>query len=343
MLFHGETRSGKTNAINGLITQLHEQAAQGMPLRLYAGDLKGEINRVWSTSPLFPEGVATTPNEIAETIAELVHDRTMGLQARSRLFDQAAMQDGKLKHVITNIEDYERVTKQPLERVFIVVDEINALMLEASKSNRLKESMMQLLQMGAGSGFYLLAGAQHLTAATLGTEGKYNFTTRAHFGDFNTTAITMLFGKVNADALKPHMTGAKGRGVIKTVGRSDPYVFQSLYCEHADILKAIELVSGGVPSPVCAASEPAMLLEKHQDAPGKHQKHQCSEDSQNDQNGQGENTGGAGVPYTLEQLRNMHAAKVSINQALAVYGIAKGSKNVKYQAFRAAWKEANGE
>ena len=85
------------------------------------------------------------------------------------------------------------------------------------------------------------------------------------------------------------------------------------------------------------------MLEKHQETLGTHQEHQCSEDAQNDQNGQDENTDVAGVPYTLEQLRNMHAAKVSINQALAVYGIAKGSKNVKYQAFRAAWKEANGE
>ncbi len=239
MLFHGETRSGKTNAINGLITQLHEQAAAGMPLRLYAGDRKGEFARTWQDSPLFPEGVATSAADIAIMLGEIVNDSQLGIDSRNRIFDQAARVDGKVKHVISNIDDYERVTRQPLERVFIIVDEINALMLEASKDNRLEASLMQLLQMGAGYGFYLLAGAQHLTAATLGTEGKYNFTTRAHFGDYNVSAINMLFGRVDAAALKPYMDGTKGRGVIKTVGSAAPVPFQSVYCEEQDILGAL--------------------------------------------------------------------------------------------------------
>ncbi len=255
MLFNGETRSGKSNAINGIITQLHEQAAHGMPVRLYAGDRKGEFARVWSTSPLFPDGVAISAADIADMLAEVVNDPTTGLESRNRVFSKAAHAGGRTKHVIASIEDYERVTGEHLERVFIIVDEINALMLEASKDNRLEASLMQLLQMGAGYGFYLLAGAQHLTAATLGTEGKYNFTTRAHFGDYNQNAINMLFGKVDADTLKPHMDGTKGRGLIKTVGNAAPVLFQSVHCEERDILKALELVR----PPLAAAGAMPML------------------------------------------------------------------------------------
>ena len=45
----------KTNAINGLITQLHEQTAQGMPLRLYAGDWFC-CNCVGMAAKVFPFG-----------------------------------------------------------------------------------------------------------------------------------------------------------------------------------------------------------------------------------------------------------------------------------------------
>ena len=202
--------------------------AAGMPVTLYAGDKKGEFAATWQTSELFPDGIHTETAEIADMLDGSVHDPTLGLLARNKQFARAASGTGR---IIRHIDDYEHATGERLPRVFVFVDEINSLLLDARRDDRLETVLMQALQMGASAGYYILGGAQHLTAQTFGTEGRNQFMTRAHFGAYNQGAIGMLFGKVDHDALRLSLDGTRGRGLIKTVGNGTPVPFQALRCD----------------------------------------------------------------------------------------------------------------
>ncbi|HEX6293416.1 MAG TPA: FtsK/SpoIIIE domain-containing protein [Herpetosiphonaceae bacterium] len=235
-LYHGDTGSGKTNAINSMIAQLHHMVAAGVPLQLYAADYKRELSATWSRSALFESGILTEPGEIAEMLGEL------GGMVRTRyeLFEDTSR---RYERVVENYSAYASVTGETLPVVICIVDELNAA-LEASRKNApLAENLRSLLQIGRGAGVLVQGGFQYMRAENFGRDGSKQFVTRAHFGAYDQTAVAMLFGsKVDHNALQQVIDGTPGRGIIKTVRQPTPQPFQALRCGERDILEAIDLV-----------------------------------------------------------------------------------------------------
>ena len=248
-LFHGDTRSGKTNAIDSAIVQLHQQR----DVRLVLGDFKRELAATWRRSSKV-EAVETEPEHIAEMLIEMVHG-TDGILQRYGRFEQAAGETGR---VIRNLGEYQSTTGATLRQTFIVVDELNAVITAAGKKSELSRSLQVALQTGAGAGCYILSGAQYLDAATFGRSGSKQFVTRAHFGAPDQTALRMIFnGQAIDDEQKVLLDGSKGRGLIKVVGQAAPVAFQALRCDEGDILEAI----GQVSRPFQGVSSPAILAD----------------------------------------------------------------------------------
>jgi DNA segregation ATPase FtsK/SpoIIIE-like protein len=255
-LFHGDTRSGKTNAIDGMIVQLHHMS-QRMPITLYAGDFKEELAATWDRSALFAAGVATQPAQIAEILEQLVYGPD-GVKTRYQAFKQLGAETGR---IIRNIGDYGRMTGQRPALVVMFVDEINAVLKAAGKNEQLASAMTQLLQMGAGAGIYLMGGAQYMSAQTLSREGSKQFVTRAAFGAYDGTTARMLFSSPVTNEDRLLLTGQSGRGLIRTVGESGARPFQALRCDEGDILTAIDLTRKGTTSRAEQAAESVSTLE----------------------------------------------------------------------------------
>lgn len=248
-LFMGDTRSGKSNAIDSMIVQLHHMSRR-LPITLYAGDYKQELAATWSRSPLFAAGIQTEPKQIAEMLGYLVHGED-GIKARYARFAEVGQAEGR---IIRNLGEYAKVTGEQPRLTVCFIDELNAVLEAAGKDKELASNLKQALQMGAGAGIYITGGAQYLTAATFGRDGSKQFVTRAMFGAFDTTAANMLFGSVEREQLAPYITGQPGRGLIRTVGKPEPVPFQALLAEEADILEAIE-----VAEPATGATVPLSL------------------------------------------------------------------------------------
>ncbi len=157
-------------------------------------------------------------------LEELVHG-TDGIRDRYQRFEQAGT---KTNRVIRSIDDYCSITGEQLPRAVVFIDEMNALLEAARKQPTLESALKQALQMGAGAGYYLMGGAQRLNAAVLGTDGRDQFVTRAHFGAYDPTVISMLFGKVNHAELQPSLDGTAGRGLIATTRAPHPQPYQAL-------------------------------------------------------------------------------------------------------------------
>jgi DNA segregation ATPase FtsK/SpoIIIE-like protein len=234
-LFHGDTRSGKSNSIDSLLVQLHHKANH-YPLRIQAGDFKRELAATWQRSPLI-ESIETDPQAIAELIDDLVNGHD-GILARYDLFGRVAEQHNA---VVRNIIDYRKTTGHAPRLVFLVVDELNAVLEAAGKKSNLESSLKQALQTGAGAGVYILGGAQYLTSRLFGREGSRQFVTRAHFGRADAPALRMMFGQSIDDQAKALLTGEPGRGLIRTVRQPDPTPFQALHCSDTDILDVLAL------------------------------------------------------------------------------------------------------
>lgn len=234
-LFHGDTRSGKSNSIDGLLVQLHHKADR-YPMRIIAGDFKRELAATWQRSHLI-SSIETDPESIADLIDELVHGDD-GILARYDLFGRVANDHNA---VVRNIGDYRKATGHTPGLSFLVIDELNAVLEAVARKSKLQSSLKQALQTGAGAGVFILGGAQYLTSQTFGREGSRQFVTRAHFGRADSTAIRMMFGAGIDDQARALLTGQPGRGLIRTVQQTDPTPFQALRCSDDDILNVLQL------------------------------------------------------------------------------------------------------
>ena len=230
----GDTRTGKSNWLDSIIAQLHDQA-QHYPIALTIGDFNREMDSTGGRSSL-PSAIETDPATIADMLADLVNGAD-GITQRYTHFKRIGEKQGR---VIRNLADYARVTGQRQRISFVVLDEINALIEACEAKDDLASALKIVLQMGAGAGVYVLGGAQYLTAKVFGRDGSKQFTTRALFGAFDQTAAGMIFGqgKLAPDA-RQLLTGIPGRGLIRTAGMGSPTPFQALHCDEADILDSI--------------------------------------------------------------------------------------------------------
>ena len=241
----GDTRTGKSNAIDSEICQLHYMAAHGTPLRLYAADYKRELKATWDRSPLFVGGIETDAQGVIDILDYLVNGSD-GILQRQDTFAQVGAEQNR---IIRNIGDYERITNKRMAISVLFVDEINALLESSSgKQTGELESLLKIaLQTGAASGVYIQGGAQYLSSAVMGRDASKQFVNRQYFGQWDTTAINMLFGSVKTidETSKLLITGGKGRGLARTVTSHGVQPFQSLRCDEQDILHAIQIVNNG--------------------------------------------------------------------------------------------------
>ena len=241
----GDTRTGKSNAIDSEICQLHHMAARGTPLRLYAADYKRELKATWDRSPLFAGGIETDAQGVIDILDYLVNGSD-GILHRQDTFASVGAEHNR---IIRNIGDYERITHERMAISVLFVDEINALLESSSgkQAGELESLLKIALQTGAASGMYIQGGAQYLSSAVMGRDASKQFVNRQYFGQWDTTAISMLFGSVKTidESSKRLITGGKGRGLARTVTSQGVQPFQSLRCDEQDILHAIHIVTHG--------------------------------------------------------------------------------------------------
>jgi DNA segregation ATPase FtsK/SpoIIIE-like protein len=245
ILYGGDTRSGKSNALDSLLVQLHHQTKHhGYNLRLLIGDFKRELRATWQRSPLV-ETVETDPTAIAELLDELTRGKDGILQRYTR-FERYGEEHGR---VIRNIADYTRATGHHLPLTFMCLDELNALLTVADRDTRLADSLRVVLQLGAGAGVYVASGAQYLSAKVFSRDGSKQFVSRALFGTPDPTLARVMFGggKI-APEVAALVDGRAGRGLIRTAGQAQPVPFQALRCDEDDILEAVRLITDTQPT-----------------------------------------------------------------------------------------------
>lgn len=242
ILGHGDTRSGKTNFLDGLLVQLHHKAKE-YDLRLIAGDFKHELAATWARSPLL-EAVETDPAAIAEMLEELVTGRD-GVLERYDQFKRLGEQSGR---IVRNLGDWCKVTGEKPRLTFVAVDELNAVLEAADRRANLSGALKIALQTGAGAGLFVMGGAQYLGSKVFGRDGSKQFVTRAHFGAWDPVAIRTMFGEKLPEDQRALLTGQAGRGLIRTAGQATATPFQALKCSEDDILGAIRLLTNDQPT-----------------------------------------------------------------------------------------------
>jgi DNA segregation ATPase FtsK/SpoIIIE-like protein len=135
--YGGDTRSGKSNALDSLLVQLHHQTHRhGYQVRLLIGDFKRGKD---------------------------------GILERYTRFERYGETHGR---VIRNIADFTRASGQHLPLTFMCLDELNALLTVADRDTRLADSLRVVLQLGAGAGVYVASGAHYLSAKVFSRDGS---------------------------------------------------------------------------------------------------------------------------------------------------------------------------
>jgi len=229
-LLHGETRSGKTTSIHNLVVQAHV-LAHHTDVRFYMTDVKRELGAAWGRSPLLAASVQNDATGAGELITELVQGQD-GVLSRYEQFEALAHE----RNIIcANIREYERHSGQRPPLVFVVIDELNALLELARKGDELQRALTILLQTGAAAGFYVIAGAQYLNAKVFGRDATQQFVSRAHFGTYDPTALRMLFNQAPQQMVGEAMP--PGRGFIRVQGQPAVLPFQGVYCDEPTILE----------------------------------------------------------------------------------------------------------
>ncbi len=255
----GDTRTGKTVMLDSLIVQLHHMA-QRLPLSLYGGDFKRELAATWHASPLFST-IETQPGAIADMLVDLVE----GPDGVHRRYDRFKVEGQQRGRIIRNVGDWRTITGELPRLSIVVLDEINAVLEAAKRSDRVAESLKVLLQTGAGAGVYVLGGAQYLSSAVFSRDGSKQFVSRCLFGAYDDTAARMMFGTVDS-AVRSQIDGTPGRGLIRTVSQAQPQPFQALHAGEQDILDAIATIPTPIPTERTLAAVPVNAVPVHSEA-----------------------------------------------------------------------------
>lgn len=195
-LIAGKTGSGKTYALYGLILQMLQHSNN-----VYIADpKKADLS---SLSDIFPEGhVSSNADDIEimiENAVSLMHERQEKIIELSR----------KL-----NLFDADFTDIPEMKPIFILIDEISALMSsfdEPKKAKNFNKHLKQLIMKGRSAGVNIILLTQQPNAQTVPTDIRDQLGLRILLGDNSLQTKQMVFGE---GYTYPQIETAKGTGLF---------------------------------------------------------------------------------------------------------------------------------
>ena len=232
LLIAGSTGSGKSVAINGIITSLLMNCTPDQ-VRLVLVDPKKVELGVYNDIAHLLIPVVTNPKKAAGALQKLVSE----MERRYECFADTGQRNitGYNEMIQRQKADGVKSDSQPMPYIVIIVDELSDLMMTAS--NEVEDAIVRLAQMARAAGIHMILATQRPSVDVITGLIKANVPSRMAFAVSSGTDSRTIIDQYGAEKLL-----GRGDMLFAPMGSNKPTRVQGAYISDQDVERVVEFV-----------------------------------------------------------------------------------------------------
>ena len=233
LLIAGSTGSGKSVAINGIITSLLMNDTPDQVKMMLVDPKKVELG-VYNEVPHLITPVVTDPKKAARALHKLVSE----MERRYELFANTGQRNITGYNKMIKRQNLDQKTDEPtLPYIVAIVDELSDLMMVAS--NEVEDAIIRLAQMARAAGIHMILATQRPSVDVITGLIKANVPSRMAFAVSSGTDSRTIIDSSGAEKLL-----GRGDMLFLPMGMNKPVRVQGAFISDKDVENVVEFVKG---------------------------------------------------------------------------------------------------
>ncbi|MBS4761423.1 DNA translocase FtsK [Carnobacteriaceae bacterium zg-ZUI252] len=231
LLVAGATGSGKSVAINGMITSILMKAKPNEVKLMMIDPKKVELN-VYNGIPHLLTPVVTNPRRAAQALQKAVVE----MERRYELFAQTGMRN--ITGYNEQVDEYNLTADEPMQKlpyIVVIVDELADLMMVAS--NEVEAAIIRLAQMARAAGIHMVLATQRPSVDVITGLIKANVPSRMAFAVSSSIDSRTIIDSNGAEKLL-----GKGDMLFMPMGENKPVRVQGAFLSDQEVERVVEFV-----------------------------------------------------------------------------------------------------
>ncbi|WP_416037714.1 DNA translocase FtsK [Lactococcus formosensis] len=231
LLVAGSTGSGKSVAVNGIITSILMKALPSEVKFLMVDPKMVELS-VYNDIPHLLIPVVTNPRKASRALQKVVDE----MENRYELFSQAGVRN--IAGYNEKIEKYNAQSNekyQTLPLIVVIVDELSDLMMVASKE--VEDAIIRLGQKARAAGIHMILATQRPSVDVISGLIKANVPSRVAFAVSSGTDSRTIIDTNGAEKLL-----GRGDMLFKPIDENHPVRLQGAFLSDADVESVVNFI-----------------------------------------------------------------------------------------------------
>ena len=231
LLIAGSTGSGKSVAINGIITSLVMNDTPDQVKMMLVDPKKVELG-VYNDIPHLLTPVVTDPKKAARALHKLVAE----MERRYELFANTGQRNINGYNQMVKRQNQAQKTAEPtLPYIVAIVDELSDLMMVAS--NEVEDAIIRLAQMARAAGIHMILATQRPSVDVITGLIKANVPSRMAFAVSSGTDSRTIIDSSGAEKLL-----GRGDMLFLPMGMNKPVRVQGAFISDQDVENVVDFV-----------------------------------------------------------------------------------------------------
>lgn len=231
LLVAGSTGSGKSVAVNGIISSILMKASPDQVKFMMIDPKMVELS-VYNDIPHLLIPVVTNPRKAARALQKVVDE----MEKRYELFSHIGVRN--LEGYNAKVEEFNSRSEEkqiPLPLIVVIVDELADLMMVASKE--VEDAIIRLGQKARAAGIHMILATQRPSVDVISGLIKANVPSRVAFAVASGTDSRTILGENGAEKLL-----GRGDMLFHPIGESAPIRLQGSFISDDDVERIVSFV-----------------------------------------------------------------------------------------------------
>ncbi|EHI70204.1 FtsK/SpoIIIE family protein [Streptococcus ictaluri 707-05] len=231
LLVAGSTGSGKSVAVNGIISSILMKARPDQVKFLMVDPKMVELS-VYNDIPHLLIPVVTNPRKASKALQKVVDE----MENRYELFSKVGVRN--IAGYNAKVEDYNSQTEQkqvPLPLIVVIVDELADLMMVASKE--VEDAIIRLGQKARAAGIHMILATQRPSVDVISGLIKANVPSRIAFAVSSGTDSRTILDENGAEKLL-----GRGDMLFKPIDENHPVRLQGSFISDDDVERIVSFI-----------------------------------------------------------------------------------------------------
>ena len=233
LLVAGSTGSGKSVAVNGIISSILMKARPDQVKFLMVDPKMVELS-VYNDIPHLLIPVVTNPRKAAKALQKVVDE----MENRYELFSKFGVRN--IAGYNSKVEDWNAKSQEkqiPLPLIVVIVDELADLMMVASKE--VEDAIIRLGQKARAAGIHMILATQRPSVDVISGLIKANVPSRVAFAVSSGTDSRTILDENGAEKLL-----GRGDMLFKPIDENHPVRLQGSFISDDDVERIVTFISG---------------------------------------------------------------------------------------------------